>query len=100
VRHPSSADPRKSRVFVVVSRQAVIDSRFTSVICAPVYSAQHGLSSQVAVGIDDGLKHDSAIHCDDLVSLPKTALTDYVGTLSHAKLAELNRALAAALELT
>ena len=100
VRHPSSADPRKSRVFVVVSRQAVIESRFSSVICAPVYSAQHGLSSQVAVGIHDGLKHDSAIHCDELVSLAKTALTDYVGTLSREKIAELNRALAAALELT
>jgi mRNA interferase MazF len=77
----------------------VIESRFSSVICAPVYSAQHGLSSQVAVGINDGLKHDSAIHCDELVSLPKTVLTDYVGALSHEKIAELNRALAAALEI-
>ena len=99
VRHPSAADPRKSRVFVVVSRQAVIDSRFSSVICAPVYSAQHGLSSQVPLGIDDGLKHESAIHCDELVSLPKTALTDYVGTLSGEKLLQLNRALAVALEI-
>ncbi|HEX9984509.1 MAG TPA: type II toxin-antitoxin system PemK/MazF family toxin [Thermoanaerobaculia bacterium] len=99
VRHPSSADPRKSRVFVIVSRQAVIESRFSSVICAPVYSANHGLSSQVAVGIDEGLKHDSAIHCDELVSLPKTVLTDYVGTLAHEKVAELNRALVAALDI-
>lgn len=100
VRHPSSADPKRSRVFVVVSRQVVIDSRFSSVICAPVYSARHGLSSQVPVGIDDGLKHDSAIHCDELVSLAKTALTDYVGMLSAAKISELNRALSVALELT
>jgi len=84
---------------VVVSRRAVIDSRFSSVICAPVYSARHGLSSQVPVGIDDGLKHDSAIHCDELVSLSKTALTDYIGTLSSEKIAQLNRALAVALEL-
>lgn len=100
VRHPSSADPKRSRVFVVVSRQALIESRFSSVICAPVYSAHHGLSSQVPVGIDDGLKHESAIHCDELVSLAKTALTDYVGTLSAPKLAELNRALSVALDLT
>lgn len=99
VRHPSSADPKRSRVFVVVSRQAVLDSRFSSVICAPIYSARHGLSSQVPVGIDDGLKHDSAIHCDELVSLSKAALTDYVGTLSSEKMAQLNRALAIALEL-
>ncbi len=100
VRHPSSADPKRSRVFVVVSRQAVINSRFSSVICAPVYSARHGLSSQVPVGIDDGLKHDSAIHCDELVSLSKTMLTDYVGTLSFDKMAQLDRALGVALGLT
>jgi mRNA interferase MazF len=52
------------------------------------------------VGVDDGLKHDSAIHCDVLVSLPKTALTDYVGTLSERKVADLNQALAVALELS
>jgi mRNA interferase MazF len=99
VRHPAG-DPKRSRVFVVVSKQAVIDSRFSSVICAPVYSAHHGLSSQVPVGIDDGLKHDSAIHCDELVSLSKASLTDYVGTLSFEKIAQLNRALFVALELT
>lgn len=99
VRHPSGADPRKSRVFVVVSRQAVIDSRFSSVICAPVYSAYHGLASQVPLGVDEGLKHESAIHCDELVSLGKTVLTDYVGSLPPQKLAELNAALAVALDL-
>jgi mRNA interferase MazF len=64
-----------------------------------VYSAFHGLASQVAVGVNEGLKHDSAIHCDELVSLPKSVLTDYVGSLSAAKMSELNRALKVALEL-
>jgi mRNA interferase MazF len=85
---------------VVIGRQVVIDSQFSSVICAPVYSAYHGLASQVAVGIDEGLKHDSAIHCDELISLPKSALTDYVGSLSREKLAAVNRALAVALDLS
>lgn len=96
VRHPSSADPRRSRIFVVVGRQAAIESRYSSVICAPVYSSIHGLKSQVQVGIEEGLKHESAIHCDELVSLPKSALTDYVGTLSPSKISELNEALAVA----
>lgn len=60
----------------------------------------HGLVSQVPVGVTEGLKHDSAIHCDELVSLPKSVLTDYIGTLSMAKIAELNHALAAALDLS
>lgn len=77
----------------------LIDSKFSTVICAPVYSAYHGLSTQVLVGIEQGLKYDSSIHCDDLVSLPKSVLTDYVGSLSPAKLAELNLALRAALDI-
>jgi len=83
----------------VVSRQALIDSKFSTVIYAPVYSAYHGLSTQVLVGIEQGLKHDSSIHCDDLVSLPKSVLTDYVGSLPPAKLVELNQALRAALDI-
>jgi len=48
----------------------VIDSRFSTVICAPLYSVHDDLSTQVRVGQDEGLKHDSSIHCDELVSLP------------------------------
>jgi mRNA interferase MazF len=98
VSHPSH-DPKKFRVFVLVSRQALIDSRFSTVICAPVYTTHDGLSSQVSVGIQEGLKHDSSIHCDGLVSLPKAMLTNYIGMLSPKKLDELNEALLVALEL-
>ena len=98
VRRPSSRDPRASRVFVVVSRQILIDSRFSTVTCAPVYSRHDDLATQVAVGIDEGLKHDSSIHCDELVSLPKALLTHYVGRLDVSRIGELNRALATALD--
>ena len=98
VRHPAG-DPKRSRVFVVVGRQQAIDSNFSSVTCAPIYSSFHGLLSQVSVGVEEGLKHDSAIHCDELVSLRKASLTDYIGSLSPARLIELNRALAVALDL-
>jgi mRNA interferase MazF len=99
VDRPSKSDPKKSRVFVVVSRQALIGSRFSTVICAPVYSERHGLSTQVPVGADEGLKHDSCIHCDELVSLPKSGLTNYIGTLAAAKLPALDSALHMALDL-
>ena len=84
---------------MIVGRQVVIDSKYATVTCAPVYTAQAGLSTQVDVGIDKGLKHDSAIHCDELVSLPKVALTDYVGALSEQRIEELNIALRIALDL-
>lgn len=98
VAHPSN-DPKKFRVFVIVSRQAVIDSRFSTVVCAPVYTTHDGLASQVAVGVDEGLKHESSIHCDGLVSLPKSVLTNYIGMLPPDKVEELNYALRVALDL-
>jgi mRNA interferase MazF len=98
VAHPSH-DPKKFRVFVIVSRQALLDSRFSTVICAPIYSSHDGLASQVAVGPDEGLKHDSSIHCDELVSLPKTVLTNFIGTLPPSKIEALNQALRVALDL-
>ena len=99
VSHPSSRDPKKSRVFIVVSRQVVVDSRFSTVVCAPVYTQHDGLASQISIGIDEGMKHESSIHCDELVSLPKSALTNFVWTLSAKKLQGLNQALAVALDL-
>jgi mRNA interferase MazF len=99
VRHPSRRDPRRSRVFVVVSRQVLIDSRFSTVMCAPVYTAYDGLATQVPVGIGEGLAHESAIHCDEVVSLAKPVLTDYVGSLPAQKVAALGRALRVALDI-
>ena len=93
------ADPKRYRCFVVVSRQVLIDSRFSTVICAPVFTSGEGLSTQVAVGVDEGLKHSSWIMCDNLVSLLKSDLTQYLGSLSPAKVLELNHALKMALGL-
>lgn len=96
---PGSTDPRKQRVFILASRQPLIDSRFASVICAPVYSEHDGLSTQVSVGVDEGLKRESSIHCDELVSLHKAMLTHYVGPVSTTKLRKLDQSLAIALGL-
>jgi len=84
---------------VIVSRQVLIESRFSTVMCAPVYTAYDGLATQVPVGVAEGLAHDSSNHCDEVVSLSKSALTDYVGSLSAQKIAALNRALRIALDI-
>jgi mRNA interferase MazF len=81
----------------VVSRQLLVDSRFSTVICAPVYSRSDGFPTQVEVGVDEGLKHTSAVYCDELISIRKTSLTDYVGSVSSAKMEEVNTALRIAL---
>jgi hypothetical protein len=53
--------------------------------------------SQVPVGVDEGLKQASSIHCDELVNIPKSSLISFIGTLSPDKLAALNQALAIAI---
>ena len=98
VRRPPG-DPKPARVFVVVSRQALIDSTYSTAICAPVFTQFQGLATQVAVGPAEGLKHESGIQCDGLVSLEKSRLTDYIGELNAEKLPDLDAALSAALAL-
>jgi mRNA interferase MazF len=90
-------DPKKQRVYLVVSRQAVIDSAFSTVICAPVYSRYGGLPTQIEAGVDEGLKHDSAVYCDGLASIPKSRLTDFIGSLPNDKMEAVNAALRIAL---
>jgi mRNA interferase MazF len=80
VRKPGARDPKRQRVFLIVSRKVVVDSNFSTVICAPVYSRHDDLSTQVRAGIAKGLKHESSVHCDELVSVPKSLLTHFRAT--------------------
>jgi mRNA interferase MazF len=93
----SKTDTKKQRVYIIVSRQELIDSAYSTLICAPVYTNYEGLSTQVPVGIKEGLKHPSAIRCDELISIFKIRLTDYVGTIPEEKLHLLSQALSIAL---
>ncbi|HEY6370403.1 MAG TPA: type II toxin-antitoxin system PemK/MazF family toxin [Candidatus Sulfotelmatobacter sp.] len=97
--HRPGDDPKRHRVFVVVSRQELIDSGFSTVVCAPIFTRGQGLASQVAVGPNEGMKHESWIKCDNLASVRKSELTQFVGSLSYAKLLELDEGLKIALTL-
>jgi mRNA interferase MazF len=97
--HNPSGDPKRHRVFVILSRQWLIESQFSTLICAPVFSKGQGLATQVSVGIGEGMKHESWILCDGLTSIRKADLTQYVGSLPSSKLAEVDRAVAMALDL-
>ena len=97
VRRPPGNDPKRARCFVIVSRQTLLDSKAARVVCAPINSTYVGLSTQVPVGIDDGLKHPSCINCDQLYTLDKSVLTDFVGVLAAAKLRQVRTALRIAL---
>ena len=57
------------------------------------------MTTEVILGPSDGLPRTCAVRCDFLTLMFKTKLTQFVATLSPAQIAELNRALAHALEL-
>ena len=97
VRQPQHGDPKKSRCFVVVSRQELVDSKANRILCAPVNSQGFGLASEIPVGEPEGLEHASVVNCDQLTRLEKSLLTDYIGKLSAAKLLLLKTALRIAL---
>ena len=90
----------KPGFYVVVSRNFIAHNEdISTVVCAPVYSERLGLKSEVELGPEAGLPHDSAIRCDFLALMFKRKLTHFAGMLSAAKLKELNQALRYALEL-
>jgi mRNA interferase MazF len=97
--HKPEGDPKRHRSFVIVSRQRLIDSAYSTVIAAPIFAEGDGLSTQVTVGPEEGVKHQSWIACDNLRSLRKADLTQFIGSLSWDKLKELDEALRVTLGL-
>lgn len=90
----------KPGFYVIVFRSFIAgNDDVSTVICAPVYGEILGLGTEVVVGPADGLPRTSAVRCDFLTLMLKTHLTGFVATLSPAKVTDLNRALAVALEL-
>jgi mRNA interferase MazF len=90
----------KPGFYVVVSRAFIAESDDVStVVCAPVYSRVLGLSTEVVVGPEEGLPRVSSVRCDFLALIFKRKLTTFVASLPPPKLAELNHALAVALDL-
>lgn len=97
---PTAERGHKPGFYVVVSRDFVarLDDLAT-VICAPVYGEVLGLSTELLLGPEEGLPKVSAVRCDFLTLMFKRKLTDFVSRLQDEKIAELDRALATALDL-
>ena len=90
----------KPGFYVVVSRAFVAgNDDISTVMCAPIYSDVLGLRSEVVLGTVDGLPRESSVRCDFLTLMFKRKLTHFVGALSGQRMAEMDRALAYALDL-
>ncbi len=86
------ASPNKRRPVLVLTRQEVI-GLLRTVMVAPITSTIHGAPSEVVVGIDEGLKKDSAINLDHVQTVDKTRLKRFIGSISPEKMTAVCRAL-------
>ena len=87
--------PDKSRPVLVLTRQEVI-SLLHTVMVAPITSTIHGAPSEVVLGIEEGLKQDSAVNLDHVQTVDKSRLRRRVARISPEKMKEVCRALAVA----
>jgi len=84
--------PDKRRPVLVLSRQKAI-SLLRTVLVAPIMSTSHGAPSEVMIGIDEGLKHDSAVNLDHIQTVDQRQLHHFVGTVGSEKMAAICHAL-------
>lgn len=87
--------PDKQRPVVVLSRQSVIPL-LNTVMVAPVTSTIHGVPSEVVVGVEHGLKHNSAVNLDHVQTVARSRLVRYLGHFDDETMDAVCRALAIA----
>ena len=90
------AAPDKRRPVLVLSRQSTVDRLHTATV-APITSTIRGVPSEVAIGPAHGLKKDSVVNLDHIVTVPKSELRKYVGHLDVARMKDVCSAIAIAL---
>jgi len=96
---PDPGDPKSRRACVVVSRKTLCESSFGKVVVAAIHTDADGLSTEVALGVDEGMKWSCVIKADQLFLIEKARLTNFVAGLRAPKLKALNHALSIALDL-
>ena len=87
--------PDKRRPVLVLTRPEVIELLHT-VMVAPITSTIRGAPSEVIVGVDEGLKKDSAVNLDHVQTVEKSRLKRFVGSVGPQKMSAVCRALALA----
>jgi mRNA interferase MazF len=88
----------KVRPVLVLTRD-VVRPYLTNVTIAPITSTARGLSTELPVGVRNGLDHDSVVSCDNITTIPVRQLMQQVGFLLPAQEHALAEAIVAAFDL-
>lgn len=87
--------PDKRRPVVVLTRSEVLPLIRTAMV-APITSTIRGIPSEVLVGVNEGLKRQSAVNLDNVQTVDQEQLSAYIGSLDEDQMRAVCRALAIA----
>jgi len=88
----------KTRPVLLLTREEVRAVR-QLVTVAPITSTVRGLRSEVAVGLHNGLDHESVVNLDSITTIPRNLLLRPLGALMQEQERALTRAFHEAFDL-
>jgi mRNA interferase MazF len=88
----------KSRPVLVLTRE-VVRPHLNTVTVAPITTTIRGLSTEVGLGVANGLDDRCVVACDHVTTVPVTALGAQIGRLLDEQESELTHAIHAAFDL-
>ena len=88
----------KARPVVVLTRE-LVRPHMARVTVAPITTTVRGLSTEIPLGPANGLDHPCVVSCDNIVTVPKSALGRQIGYLLPEQEAALTVAIHAAFDL-
>lgn len=87
--------PDKRRPVVIVSREELLPLLRTAMV-APITTNFRGSPTEVAVGVEEGLKEPSGVNLNHVHTVRQRELHHYVGRLNDQKMQQVCQALAVA----
>ncbi len=88
----------KARPVVILTRE-LVRPHLTTVTVAPITTTIRGLSTEVLLDTTNGLAGPSAVSCDNITTIPTSALGTQIGVLLYRQEQALSRAMQAAFDL-
>lgn len=96
VRWFTFARPDKRRPVLVLTRNSVIGV-LSRVTVAPITTTIRGIPTEVVIGEDEGLRQPSAVNLDNIQTVPRNDIGQFIGALSPARMRQVEAAIAFAL---
>jgi mRNA interferase MazF len=85
---------------VLIVTASELGDVLSAVTCAPITTSVRGIPTRVELGRAEGLRRRSEAACEALLTLPKSEIDPSpLGSLSESRFADLDRAIALALDI-